>query len=732
MFKKFAAMFTYMVAFLGVSGNEQALIKDGELHLTDKQKEDLQKALGPRVKLEEVVTAMNAELADINKIDTDAQDEQLIDLRKKAFDMLKEHEFTDAEAKKLIDNPSAAEGKTEKQLLAGLVTAMEEQKTLAKEQDKKIAKLLSSAEDDSPLQVIKSTVESTMKHSKTHLFGIQKDYNAFEDRPWNQLAAGQSVAMPSFAKDSLEVEKLQGDLDLYYKEVKSDVNSLFRDFLKLPSFWPIRTNVTDRVADGNIVTAEITQPRKKGWLPKNKQMIQPEEAKIYPVQVDIEHAGYVLQTLLTSWLNTYNKEGSQAYKWSFVKFLLVELDKRARQEDRIVAIKGVHVPTPDNATIPGLAINRSDGILIKLWRAYFIDKKYKSANIGAPTPNNIVDYVKALIEKNVPEEEKNNAGLIIYLSKTWLRTHVERKRVLFGLDNNYTGQELLEIENYPNVKLCPLDDLEGSDFMFITYDDNIEVLENIPAEKSMYHMESLKRDMYIFADYKFGVRIRHIGTKVKDGDPAAFKVQTVWTNRMPIFKDDFYVRLYDNTTGEVELPYGNITITDDWATSIDTLKGAYEGQIVRIKGNTAVGAGVKVTDDGNITLAGNADFALNSGGTLTLRATTATTFTEIKRTVAPPVAPDADVNFTGTEIDALLGNEFNYAGTGAKTITAIENGIEGQEIVVNGGAGGALTFADVPAHINVGAAAVLADGADNITLTMIDGVWEEVARTIAE
>ena len=29
MFKKFAAMFTYMVAFLGVSGNEQALIKDG-------------------------------------------------------------------------------------------------------------------------------------------------------------------------------------------------------------------------------------------------------------------------------------------------------------------------------------------------------------------------------------------------------------------------------------------------------------------------------------------------------------------------------------------------------------------------------------------------------------------------------------------------------------------------------------------------------------------------------
>src|SRR5690606_24094881 len=197
------------------------------------------------------------------------------------------------------------------------------------------------------------------------------------------------------------------------------------------------------------------------------------EAKIYPVQVDIEHAGYLLQTLLTSWLHQCNKVGSQAYKWSFVRFLLVELDKRARQEDRIVAVKGVYVPTPDSTQIPGLAVHRSDGILIKLWRAYFLEKKFKSAQIGAPSNSNIVDYVKNLLEKNVPLEEINSANLILYLSPEWIRRHVERKRVLFGHDNNYTGQELMEIENFPNVKLCALSELSGSDFMFITYDDNI-------------------------------------------------------------------------------------------------------------------------------------------------------------------------------------------------------------------------------------------------------------------
>ena len=133
---------------------------------------------------------------------------------------------------------------------------------------------------------------------------------------WQQA----NTEMPMFAYDSPEVKTLKGDMELFNRNVDPNLKSLFRDKLALPSFWNIRTNVDDRVADGNVVTAEITQARKKGWLPKNRQLIQPEEDRIYPAQVDIEYAGYYLQTLLTSWINTYNKEGSQAYKWTFVRF----------------------------------------------------------------------------------------------------------------------------------------------------------------------------------------------------------------------------------------------------------------------------------------------------------------------------------------------------------------------------------------------------------------------------
>ncbi|MAR57243.1 MAG: hypothetical protein CMM93_08680 [Rickettsiales bacterium] len=714
-----------MTALFTTEKKMEALFdENGKLKMTDEMDKRLQKELGPKVDIAKLKKDVEEEYADMLKAKNKDEDPNLAEMREKAKKaLLTAHKLSEEESNKVLETASENTPKTEMQLLEALTQKVEDQNTL-------VQKLMADPEGDAPEAIVKGN-KNNMKHSDTHLMGNGQAYNAFQNRPWNQLAAGQDVDMPTFAADSPEVQTLKNDMDLYYREVNSNLSSLFRDFLKLPSFWPVRTNVTDRVADGNIVSAEITQARKKGWLPKNKQLIQPEEAKIYPVQVDIEQAGYHLQTILTSWLHQYNKEGSQAYKWSFVRFLLSELDKKARQEDRIVAVKGVHVPTPETTQIPGLAIHRSDGLLIKLFRAFYYEMKYRAALIGKPTEANIVDYVKKVVEVNIPEEERNNPGLVLYLSKQWLRTHIERKRVIFGSDNNYTGQELMDIENYPNVKLCALDELARTDFMFITYDDNIELLENLPKEKSMYKMETLKRMFYIFADYKFGIRIKHIGTKVKDTDPDAFKVQTVWTNGMPMFPEDFFVRLYDDTTGEINIKeaYSNITITNDWATNIDTITGTYEGQIVRIKGNTGIAATKNVTDDGNISLTGNADFDLSTGGTLTLRANTDGSLTEIKRTTQPEQAPDPTVKFTEDTLDANEGVNYEYIGTAA-TLAEILNGVEGQTIKITGTASGDLTINDVAGNINVGSAAVVSDG-DDISFTLVDGVWEEVERNIA-
>ncbi|MFD2824792.1 hypothetical protein ACFS5M_14005 [Lacinutrix iliipiscaria] len=716
--KKFKALYAFMLAFFSA----ESLVEDGKINLSEDQKQKLQDALGPKTKLDDVVDAMNQELADAAAKDEDDTDQQLVDLKKEAMDMLKAHGLAAEDAEEAIEDPkkAAAESGDIKQILSGLLEHN-------KKTDKMLETLLKAPEEDTPLATGNRNNLKDM-HSKTHFLGTGKAYDAFESRPWNQRAAGLRNGPTDFmAEDGTELQTLKGDIDLYHRQNPSAVNSLFRDLIGLPDFWTLVSNVDDKIATANIVSAEVSQARKLPYLAKNKQLIQPEENKVFPVQVDITHQGYFLQKIEASWLNMMNKEGSSPFKMSFVQFLLVELDKKVRQEDRKVAINGVFVKTPNNATVAGRAIHRGDGLLVQLWKAYWYDAKFRIANMGAPTTTNIVDYVKDVIENNIPEESKNAEGMVFYLSPYWMRRYKERKRQLFGLDNNYNGKEVNEIENYLNFRFVTLRDLEGSNFMFITDENNIKLYENKPGEKSMYRFQNILRDTHIFADYKWGAGFDHIGTKVKDTDPEAFKVQTVWAN-MPPYLQDMSVTLYDDATGEVALPYSNIHLGNGWSTNLDTISNTFAGQIVKIKGDTTSSG--NVTDDGNITLTGDADWSIASGGTLTLLVNADKTLTEIKRTTTPATAPVADTSYVDS-IDATNGSEFDFTGVANDVLDEILNGFEGQQIVVNGGAGGTVTINDVAGNIEVASEAVLADGADNITFVLVDGVWTEVARTIA-
>lgn len=719
MFEKFKAMATYFVAVLGL---KEIPLEAGAISISPEQKQKLQDALGESVNLETLVKDMNQELADMAAANDDGANQQLIDLRKQAMDMLKAHGLSLEDANALVEDPKGATT-SEKVVLEGLIKAQ-------KEQDVRIKKLMEEAEDDTPLVKGNMKVIKNLAHSGSHFLASGKQYDAFEGRNWNMRAAGLSTTPTDFAAENrVEIQKLKDDVDLYYRENPTEITSQFRDLLGLPANWNVRTRVDDRVADGNIVTGEISQGRKLPWLPKNKQLIQPEESRIFPVHIDIEWEGYHLQQIETSWLNSWNKEGSQPYKWSFVKFLLSELDKKARQEDRMVAINGVYVKTPDNATVPGNAINRGDGILIQLWRAYFYDSKFKVANIGLPTDANIVDYIPALLEGNIAEESKNSDGLVVYLSPTWLKKYKIRYRQIYGMENDYSRDGVMDIENYPNVKFQSLRDLEGSDFMFVTFDDNIELMENIPGEKSMYHMDTLKRVIYVYADYKWGVRFKHLGMKVKDTDPVAFKVQTVWANIPPKLHKTF-VPLYDDTTGEISLPYSNIEAKAGWTTDITDIKNVYAGQVVQIRGNTLATGKVK-HDTAKIALTNNTDFSLATGGTLTLVVQSDLKLKEVKRTGAPEVNPDSTVSFSGTTIDATEGSDFQFVDGANRVITEILNGFDGQIINIKGSAGAnTVTVSDVAGNINVGASRIVKAAVDYVTLVRIDGVWEETAFSV--
>lgn len=596
------------------------------------------------------------------------------------------------------------------------------------EQAAQIQKLIADPEGDVPSAVIQGNGKK-IAHSASHLFGSTKAYDAFDQRNWNARAAGLTTSATNFT-DQPTVQKLNNDLDLYFRENPEELKSLHRDNFGLPAFWNKRTKVDDKVADATIATAEISQARKLPWLPKNRQIIKPEEGQIFPIQIDIEYVGYFLQKIEASWLNMMNKEGSQPYKTSFVRFLVSEIDKKARQEDRIATIKGVYVETPENATTPGRFINRQNGLLYLAQQARDVTNKYRPFDLGMPTPTNIVDYVDNFI-KQLPYDVRTQQGLVLYLSDFWLKAYKRRSETLFGGNNDYTGYPT-NPKDYNNIKFEVLVDMEGSDFMFMTFDDNIEVLENIPAEKSMYHFEYLKRMIYIWADYKMGVRFLHIGNPVVPGDPLEFSVQTVWSNTAPVFPADFFVPVNDDATGKVKVNFKNLYVTKDWATDITEFTNTTPGTIIKIKGDTQLAAVKNVVDGAKVDLVGNVAFNLKSGGTLTLYVNADGTVKELARTAAPESNVVSDVNFDTATVDANLGSIFRYNGTATKAITGIQNGVEGKTIKIFGTdtASVDVTFSDT-GNINVASAATLLDATDYLQLTLVDGVWIETGRLIA-
>jgi hypothetical protein len=600
--------------------------------------------------------------------------------------------------------------------------------------DVKLSKLMDESIGDSPEAIIKN-LSGKVKHSATHLFASGKEYDAL-DRPWNKRAAAyaagnMNVTATDFT-DQPTIQKLNDDMKLYYRENPTELQSLTRDIKGLPSFWPTRTKVEDIIADASIATAEITQARKLPWLPKNKQLIQPEEGKIFPIQIDAEFVGFRLQKIEASWLNMMNKEGSQPYKESFVRYLVSEISKKARIEDRVATIKGIYVATPEDATEAGRAVNRQNGLLYLLQQARDVSKKYRSFDLGLPTNTNIVDYVDNMI-KRLPDEVRDNQGLVYYLSEDWLRAYKRRSETLFGTNTDYTGYPVTP-KDYPNVKFETLVDMAGSDFMFITFDDNIELLENIPAEKAMYKFEYLKRMMYIWADYKMGIRLLHIGNTVEEGDPDEFKVQTVWSNSVPVFPKETFVPFHENGSGLLKIPFNNVYAVKGRTTAVTDITNYadYKGQVIKIKGNTGLAATTNVVhNNAKIKLTGNADFDLKSGGTLTLFVPLTGVPFELSRTTAPETAETPEVSVTTATIDANLGSIYRYGGSGDLAVTGIINGVEGKTIKIYGNAtaDSDLTFSTT-GNISMASAAALATAAHFIELTLVDGVWRETNRSI--
>lgn len=591
--------------------------------------------------------------------------------------------------------------------------------------------MMGAPEGDSPLEIIKGK-HNMLKHSATHLFGTGAKYDAFEGRPWNARLRDGGVKATDFRNDS-SIPTLQGDLEHFVRENPTVINSWFNDYEDLPAEWDRRSGVLDQVADAYIIPEEIVQGRKKGWNPKNKFKIGAEVGKVFAKKIDIEFNGQELQKLETTWLASIkNMDGSHPWKMSFIGFLLSELVKQQKVDDRKAQINGIYSISEDEDTA-GAAVNSQNGLRYLWYYHGDVTKKYRKFSIGAPTDAGIVDYVHKLVDM-VPEDERKNGGLELQLTDRWRKAYNKRAGEIYTLQySTDQGKQDYGLESpidRPWIKFQVLKDYTQTDFMGITFSKNIQIMDYDASEKGKFTITHEKRNTLIFADYRLGIRFIMVGTEVVEGDTAAFIKQKLWSNDCPVFADSVKVPIYDDRSGVLKINYNAMVVDEKWVTDIAVAKGEFApGQVITITGNASM-AGVKYVKD-NSTFDLQGDFALNTGGTLTLYVNDDKTFKELYRTATAPVATSTDVNFNTATLDADLGSIFRYTGTASTAaFTGIVNGVERKNIRIYGKAANAALTLTSTGNIKLTANATLDAETDYIQLTKIAGVWTETKRVI--
>jgi hypothetical protein len=715
-------IYAQTVAFLNALLGTKELPIDGEnksLNLDATQRQKIVDALGEK-DAEKAINGINGEIksmADGNLLLKAAQDE---------LDALVLESGLSAEE---LAN-AANEGEGNDNVLAIVKTIAAKNKEMAST----IAKLINEPEGDKPLEIIQGG-KANMKHSATHLFGSGKSYDAFDGgRAWNARLRDGGIKATDFNQSGV-IPLLQSDLEHFVEENNGTLSSLFNDFRDLPSQWSRRSGVIDRVSDGFIMPDEIVQGRADGWSPKNKFKIASERGQVYRKKIDISFKGYQLQEMENTWIRSYNQaDGSNPWKMSFIGFLLGELIKQQKLDDRIAQINGIFVQGPGGDDMPGANVNSQNGLRY-LWYYYRdVAKQYRAFDIGAPTDANIVDHINTLIEL-MPEIERKEQGLEIELSSRWLKAYLKRAGELrpqvvnTSIDQTKVQYQSNSPIDYPNFIFQELIDQTKTDFISITKSSNVEILDYNVNEKGKFTITHNKRDTDIFADYRLGIRLKQVGTKLAEGDPRSFEIQKVWSNNMPVFGNETFAPAFDDESGILKITFPSIHVDASWRTAITSIEGATKGSVIRIKGNKGLAAAKVLTDAGTLDLTSN--FDLSTGGTIVLFAKEDGTFKELSRTEVPDVAATTDINFSTTVLDSKGGSVFRFTGAVTTAITSIINGVEGKTIKIYGTDAPAVdvTFSDV-GNINVLANVTLGDSNYYIQLTFVNGVWVETGKSI--
>ena len=413
--------------------------------------------------------------------------------------------------------------------------------------------------------------------NSNYLFGIEHSLFDMKKR-WNQITVNPALALASepdeesdgkaFRKESMAFAR---SLQLRYKYHQSrnelgDVKALasgqfatnyggvdnaglgdqfvilrqdaliarILELRNLTEYFPVRYGVQDRDILFNAFFDEVSQGYQPGEIYKGGMQLENEMGYVDDAMIKVQFGP--MKEIERKYIAYLNKEGSDPIKWSMIEFCLLNLLKKAQDEQNQRRMRGIYVKP--EAGQPSSFLNAGTGIWYTLLR-YIHDysiKPFDNKSYNTYTSANMLDAVKEFITdvKTHLSEGMTIDNHVLYLNENHIDWWLANCRETYGKDLDFTGPD-----GYKNrvpdstiqIKWLPY---EGkSCWMFLDIPGNLQFVEYLPGEMFAVKMEEQMEMVRAWSTWKEGCGEAFTGRKFETKaamDDNDYEFQQIFTN----------------------------------------------------------------------------------------------------------------------------------------------------------------------------------------------------------
>ena len=230
------------------------------------------------------------------------------------------------------------------------------------------------------------------KEAMAYAVALQQRYNYHQSR--NELRDTKALASGQFSTNYGGVDNA-GLGDQFVILRQDALIARILELRNLTEFFPVRYGVQDRDVLFNAFFDEVSQGYQEGEIYKGGMQLENEMGYVDDAMIKVKFGP--MKELERKYIAYLNKEGSDPIKWSMIEFCLLNLLKKAQDEQNQRRMRGIYVKP--EAGQPSSFLNAGTGIWYTLLR-YIHDysiKPFDNKSYNTYTSANMLDAVKEFI-----------------------------------------------------------------------------------------------------------------------------------------------------------------------------------------------------------------------------------------------------------------------------------------------------------------------------------------------